>query len=86
MLIGMGAHVNATGSVGWTPLHYSARGGHVEVSLVGAGANVHATDIYNSTAINIARLGGHSALAELLQGAVLRTQVARCTVAFCAVL
>mmetsp|Transcript_60260 Transcript_60260/g.142617 ORF Transcript_60260/g.142617 Transcript_60260/m.142617 type:complete len:85 (+) Transcript_60260:326-580(+) len=67
MLIGMGAHVNATGSVGWTPLHYSARGGHVEVSLVGAGANVHATDIYNSTAINIARLGGHSALAELLQ-------------------
>jgi len=43
-LLAVGANVNAKDGLGLTPLHMSARNGHVEVSqmLVGAGANLDA--------------------------------------------
>jgi len=69
LLAGAGANVNATNrNERWTPLHFSAAKGNVEMSqmLLGAGATVHATDYEGKTPLDLAKEEGHSAVVELL--------------------
>jgi ankyrin repeat protein len=72
--------VDAKDSLGLTPLHYAARGGHVEVisHLLDRGAQVNAAGWLHKTPLHLAVERGHSPTVEFLlsRGAspTLRTQ------------
>jgi hypothetical protein len=69
LLIENGANVNAKGSSGWTPLHYAANDGHIEVVrlLLEHGAEPNIKDVWGKTAIDLAREEGYFNIVELIE-------------------
>ena len=66
-----GADVNAKDDVygGWTPLHYTAIGGHKEVAklFLAKGADVNAKNDNVKTPLDVAVQEGHTETADLLR-------------------
>ncbi|QOJ78899.1 ankyrin repeat domain-containing protein [Infirmifilum lucidum] len=68
-LLDRGADVNTRDKYGWTPLHYAADGGHLEVArlLLDRGADVNTRDNDGRTPLDLARAMGHKEVVELLE-------------------
>jgi ankyrin repeat protein len=60
-LIEDGYNINAQDKNGWTPLHFAAQEGSVEVSkfLIKSGANVHIKDDIGNTPLWVATMNSH---------------------------
>jgi hypothetical protein len=67
-LLRKGANANAKDRGGWTPLHWAAFWGHVDVAklLLEHGADVNARDEDSRTPLHVAAAGGHAEVARLL--------------------
>ncbi len=68
LLVASKALVNSTGDLGYTPLHYAAMRGRLDMTkkLLGLGANPKTQNEFGETPVDIAHLGGHSEIAKLL--------------------
>ena len=61
---------NAPDNTGWTPIHYAALKGHLEIIIIlmtSADANPNAQDIWGKTPTDLARQNGHSKIVEELK-------------------
>ena len=60
--------IDSTDKLGWTPLHWAARSGQVEVvrMLIDSGADVNYADEKAGTPLHMAVYSGHGDVAELL--------------------
>ncbi len=69
MLVASGARVNASGDMGFTPLHYAAMRGRLDVAekLIELGADPSTRNEWGDTSADTAANGGHKKLATLLQ-------------------
>jgi hypothetical protein len=68
-LLRKGANANAKDRGGWTPLHWAAFWGHVDVAklLLEHGADVNAKEsVYDATPLHVAAATGHADVARLL--------------------
>jgi uncharacterized membrane protein len=67
-LLEKGADAGAVDNRGWTPLHYAAFAGYVNIAalLIGWRANVNARDKDGITPLHVAAARGHSGVVELL--------------------
>ena len=77
-LLAQGAAVNAVDDgYGWTPLHWCAYGGHLEVAemLVQYGANVNLQDASKATPLHLAAAKGHTDMASFLLDKGARTDI-----------
>ena len=55
---------------GWTPIHYAARNGHLEIIkllMTSIDANPNAQDIWGRTPLDYSRKNGHSKIVEELK-------------------
>ena len=77
-VVANGADVNAKDTIGYTPLHHAAFGGHKEVAelLIAKGADVNAKDKNGNKPLDAANDGDQPEIVDLLvkHGAVVRTQ------------
>ena len=71
LLVRSGAHVNAVGDMGYTPLHWAATEGRLEVvkRLLDLGADPYIKNEFDTTPIDCAERDGHRKAAHLLRQA-----------------